>query len=181
MKKKGFSIMEVVISVSLIGLIIATLGLSFLAVERLRLNAQIRAEIQRGGETILDYLSTLPPTDSYIYSVIPNSPINNILSLGDLDQPNSANALNILRSTNQILLNYFRNLKYEVTDNPDQNIRSKKGVIISFLNNQNQNNNRSRVTLTRTTNNIYTITVELYYISPNRRSRVIRVSRMIVF
>ncbi len=175
MKKKGFSIMEVVISVSLIGLIIATLGLSFLAVERLRLNAQIRAEIQRCGETILDYLLSLPPTDNYIHSTDRNiTNDDRVLSLEDLRQsPN--NRQQILDGSNKILREFLQNLGYEVVENMPLHSHSKKGTILTFSNLARSSNIKYSAV-----GNLYTLSVELYYISPTGRSNIIRVSRIVV-
>lgn len=176
---KGFSLIEVVISISIIALILATLGMSFLASERLKLNAQVRSEIQRVGETILDYLSTLPPTDSYIYNIGNNQNNRNIVSLNDLvnDDPNDDGV--IRDGVNEILRSYAKSAGIDVISQTGDPIRSKKGAIIEF--NQ-QNNEASKIRVNFNAQFII-ITLEIYYVGvtrANRRVRIIEVSRVVV-
>ncbi|MFN4220432.1 MAG: prepilin-type N-terminal cleavage/methylation domain-containing protein [bacterium] len=186
-RKIGFSLIEVVISISIIALILSTLGISFLASQRLKLNAQIRSDVQRCGETILDYLFTLPPTDQYIYNINQNNNNQNnnqnnpnILSIYDLSRigQGSQDVQNIIYAMNAVLANFAQANGFDVLNNPKDHIHSKKGAILRF-NNAN-GANQSRVTFD-INGNIMTVTLGLYYVwgpQNRRRGRIINVSRV---
>lgn len=182
-RKTGFSLIEVIISISVIALILSTLGISFLASQKLKLNAQIRSEVQRCGETILDYLFTLPPTDEYVFNIGQNNNQNNnnqnILSINDLNRiGQSGDVQNIIDGMNAVLENFARTNGFDVVNNPTDNIRSRKGAILRFVNSNTGIQSRVRVD---TRGNMMTVTIELYYVwgSQNRRKgRIINVSRV---
>ncbi|MCS6955272.1 MAG: hypothetical protein NZM44_02835 [Candidatus Calescibacterium sp.] len=187
-KLKGFSIMEVVLSVSIIALILATLGLSFLATQRLRLNAEINSEIQKCGETIIDYLFTLPPNDSYIQSVNQDDAIDltntnnlNVISLNDLSTANN-NRISIIEILNGILTSCSNSSGFQVVPNNTAGNLGRKGALVLF----DQNNPTSPINSRVIFNNqgLYTVTIELYYVWRGngniRRGRIIRVSRILL-
>ena len=175
---KAFSLIEVVISVSLIALILSTLGMSFLATQRLKLNAQIVSEVQKCGEMILDYLSTLPPTDFYVDNTInpQNTDENNIISLADLQNPNSSNASTIINTINNLIDNFARTSRFDFLNNANANVRSRKGGIVRISSNDitfDLDNN----------NNLLQLRLRLVYVYPSRRinrTRNVTITRLIV-
>lgn len=181
--KKGFSIMEVVISVTLIALILSTLGMSLLAVQKLRLNNEITSEIQKCGEMIIDYLFTLPPNDGYIHSVSQNS--SDILSLADLVNQNSndRNRETIIQNLNGILINQARSRGFGILRANNQGNPSRRGALVLFDHTNPASTSNSRIIVNPQGRN-NTVTVELYYVwlgaGGRRKGRIIRVSRLFI-
>ncbi|MEN3014582.1 MAG: hypothetical protein ABDH21_00750 [bacterium] len=182
--QKALSIVEVVVSVTIIGLILSTVGLSFLTFENMRLSSQIRHEIQRYGEGILDYLCTLPLSDSHI-AIVQNSPNNGILSLSDLSaNPAGTDTNQILATMNSMLQNLASTGKFQIINNVNQGqINSRKGAIVMF--NIGQNPQQSSVSVN--TQGINSISITILYVRryPNRRPpnniivRPIRITRIL--
>lgn len=176
-KIKGFSIMEVVISVTIIALILSTLGLSFLSVERLRLNAQITSEIQKIGEGLIDHLFTLPISDSYIRRGN-SDPNNGIISLADL-LSNGNDTQQIITTLDNLLNGFANSYRFRIIDNPNAAFNNRKGAIVRFGN----ANGNSRVFFNNFNNpngQIYNISITLVYVSPNGNRRNIRVDRIVI-
>lgn len=175
--------MEIVISVTIIALILSTLGMSFIATQKLRLNNEINAKLHKCGETIIGYLFTLPPTDGYIYSVDQTNRSNDsVLSLADLVNQN-ANGRLIISTLNDILMNQARSQGFQVLNNSNSGNPAGIGAVVRFDPANPRSNNNSRIII-NTQGNINTITVELYHVWIGargiRRGRIIRVNRLLI-
>ncbi len=184
----GFSLIEVVIAVNLLALILAILGLSALGSQKLLLNAQIRSEISKIGEGILDYVCSFPPTDKFADPTISREdPNNNIYSISDFVAGNQINVINsrfIIYNANDILsrgANILRIGLANTINDPLNNNFTHKGRVIRFGTNQLLN---SYIGVSRISNGIYQVHVVILYQNNPRdlqRFREIRISRIVAF
>ncbi len=139
---KGFSLIEVIIAVNLLALILAILGLSALGSQKLFLNAQIKSAISKIGEGVLDYICSLPPTDSHVDPTIAQNNQNNqnnIVSLADF-AGNIITDQNIINNANNILSSGVSTFRVGIANNVNVNGNfTHKGRVIQFGNNRNNN------------------------------------------
>lgn len=183
----GFSLIEVVIAVNLLALILAILGLSALGSQKLLLNAQIKSQISKVGEGILDYVCSLPPNDSYFDPTQNQSNQNNIVSLADFAN-NIITDPNILNNVNSILSNGVNSFKVGIASSLNVNTNfTHKGRVIQFGNNANTNSYIQVTNILQGNNNnnlVFQVRVVILYQSnPNNLNRIsrIEVSRVVAF
>jgi len=178
LRGKGFSILEVVIAVSLLALIISIMGMSFIGIQKLRVNAEIRYRIEKIGNAIIDYLSALPIRDSYV--IYSERGDNNILSLSDLIVGGS-DAQAIMNGLDNMLQNLANVEGFNVAnDIPNGQVnagRRTKGTILLFTA---QRGSTVRFNNFNNNANIFEITVQIYWIDIRNRGRVVNFRRLIV-
>jgi prepilin-type N-terminal cleavage/methylation domain-containing protein len=179
---KGFSLIEVIIAVNLLALILAILGLSALGSQKLLLNAQIKNEISKIGEGILDYISSLPPSDRFADITSTESPTNNIYSINDFINTGPINNQFILNQINNILQTSLSQIRVGHSNTFNNNNGfTHKGRVILFGTNR---NNSSYVEIRRIQDRIYQVNLVILYQSNPRNlnnPKVIRLSRVITF
>ena len=179
---KGFSLIEVVVAVNLLALILAILGLSVLGSQRLIINAQTRSEISKIGEGILDYVCSLPISDRVADPTIPREdPNNNIYSISDFVN-GTINNNTIINQINSILSLGANPIKIGVVrSSTDSNNWFPKGRVIQFGTDR---NNNSFVEVTRVSNGVYQVRVNIIYQTNPRNlnnTKRIVVSRVVAF
>lgn len=177
---KGFSLIEVIIAVNLLALILGILGLSALGSQKLLLNAQIKNEISKIGEGILDYIASLPPSDTFVNIQSNERPDNNIYSINDFVNTTINNQF-ILSQINNILIIGANQTRVGYSSTNDNNGFTHKGRVIGFSGNI---NNSSYVQIETLENGIYQVKVVILYQSNRRnlnRPKVITLSRVITF
>jgi len=180
---KGFSLIEVVVAVNLLALILAILGLSVLGSQRLIINAQTRNEISKIGEGILDYVCSLPISDRVADpTIVREDPNNNIYSISDFVN-GTINNNTIINQINSILNLGANTIKIGValSKNSPANNLLPKGRVIQFGTDR---NNNSHVEVTRVSNGVYQVRVNIIYQTNPRNSnnvKIITVSRVVAF
>ena len=177
----GFSLIEVVVAVNLLALILAILGLSVLGSQKLLINAQTRNEISKIGEGILDYVCSLPISDRIADPTIPREdPNNNIYSISDFVN-RTINNNTIINQINSILNLGANAIKIGVVQSINSNNWFPKGRVIQFGTDR---NNNSFVEVTRVSNGVYQVKVNIIYQTnprnPNNVKRI-TVSRVVAF